>query len=281
MNSGTFRGNGDFNKTIIVQSRPTVANLVTTSQEYYNGIMVFANVVKQRDRSGKRVLVWKTPGLSPSSGGRFGDFGGRRFFSPGSIADPFDYNNNSEDGPYGGNKRRNSEFEDRMYFDSAAGCFRHLDFPRHPGVRGSSRRSLVIFIGEENKRKNKMSDDILSSSGRGRITTNGRKFKSDDNVDGGNVQKIGAMMGKRGYGNPVMVGQGLPLDSLKNYNNKRMRPGGRNRGSEEGYFSNEVAHHIDPRAGKVMLVNPKIMEDPIRSMDYYLNGRVRGPYNMS
>lgn len=182
MNNGSYRGNGDMNKTIVIQSRPTQANLVVGSIEYMEGLNIFKTVIKSRD--GSNSLVSNTNGHSLnqnrlSNTSSFYDSNGKiipKYMS--SVYD--DYHINNSRGPYSYNSSRPNpnkrslgkmkgasvaveEIRNNIYYDEMSNTYKLWQdsadkmSPSERGFVGTYEDSVVYFLKkQERKNRNEM-----------------------------------------------------------------------------------------------------------------------------
>lgn len=268
MNSGTYRGNLDLNKTIVVQSRPTQANLVAGSLEYLNGLNLFRRVKKKNDGSNSLIidsegnsLVYGRNSRSPSS------FYNHR----GHPIPPFPSKSLPANGTYGyygggggGGKRKRSAQEevlDDVYYDVLSNTYKsreHLGDPTHKGVYGSYEDSVNAFTKEKQRNLKNHEDDYIN---------NKKQKKMLVETDKGEFIRM-----TRGYGDPIK-----PITKIQP---TAIRRGGGG-GNRNNYYQQSVASYKDPVTKSRGLVNPEIMHDPRYAKKFYSTGRPSGPYNVT
>jgi hypothetical protein len=256
MNNGSYRGNGDLNKTIVIQSRPTQANLVAGSLEYLEGLNLFKRVKKKND--GSNSLIIDTDGNSLIYGrGSQSSF----YTSHGAIpALPKSLSYLSQNsGPYGSSdrslqskrKRLMDDEEDEIfndiYYDVISNTYknrRNIHDVTEMGVAGSYEESLGVFIKEKELRNKKKRNMLV------------------ENEEGD------FLLLKKGYGDPIRNITDLQRQSKGDYC----------RGPS---YNTTAASYIDPSTGRRGLVSPLIMNDPLYARHFYSTGRPAGPYNLA
>lgn len=248
-------GGGD--RTLVVQTRPTKANLVAGSLEYWEGMNLFSRVKKSKARGGS--LVWDIKGKSTinsnPSFSRIGQGGSYSYSgtSYGTNSRPLPIlSNNISVGPYGSTKRRNdepsssaftvSEIKESIYYDVVDNVFRSSVFPEHAGVKGGREESLGVFIRE----------NVLKSMGPER--------SRNIPVDVGDGRRIDVVAG---YGPPIREVRNRARDART----LPLKPG-------------EIAHHRNKTTGKRQLVNMDVMRDSNHFREFYRTGTVPKLYSL-